>query len=702
MESDQSQESFPVFHFIPRTLQDIAASKYAFISWCNSSNLSHHIPASIRSMIKDKIQSISNEIKKWIKDSRLFIGEKPPPEVMINFVAFDSAGGICSRRTVKNLLMSNVRRFDLERQFHIACSYCIEEDIERLWPSVKERFRECQFSVTDRYQYQRVDLMNYWCSRMRGELKKVYGPEQKSPEWYTLSGLLSDVEFYVRNWLEIEYFWSKLNTQEKSSLVDQIWIEQEKYHFEYESWMKQDPTKHTSRLIIMNSNDTVLRNFVRSKWFLFIVYFAIDDVYCQYALQLWNYGKSSIVEGATFSYEILLPLSKVAYKCEYSRYAAIILKEIWLSAPDHLKEYVTSDEDYDHVKNLFAACLGNAYCPHFGRDFGFLIELLKYADYGIGQKMWSNWWLTLIRLAKTSDLCELMPLCFDSVNDIVKFKKTEMLNYGLMRHSFEEFLESESFEELSEYLTFCCSDADDDKQARIVRTRIINRNLSWIIGRKPDFNLSKCFQFFDGCFTLEEVAELLECHLPDKETGLLSFWISFSCFETFERLLRCLMFSDQRLMELKRFFKERCRHVLTLGNFHLLCVDDWNNFLKWCDFSQKELSELRCSIQIDNLLENLLTNVYKFLVARRNGDDSFVAVCFEGISFHSIDGFLLWYFGSEQAVQEYKSRKRNDLENSEAMKFLKTDKMVRLLFDSWFRQDVSTYLKNDVKVKYVS
>ncbi|XP_065218233.1 uncharacterized protein LOC135844064 [Planococcus citri] len=687
MESDQSQESFPDFHFIPRTLQDIAASKYAFITWCNSSDLPLILPASIRSMINDKIQSISKEIKKWIHDSRLFIGEKPPPEVMINFVAFDSAGGICSRRTIKNLLMSNLRRFDLERKFEIACSYCIEEYIEHLWPSVKDdkRFRKRSFSVPDHYQ--RVDLMDYWCSRMRGELKKGYGPEQKSPEWYTLSSLLSDIEFYVRNWLEIEYFWSKLNTQEKSSLLDKIWIAQEKCHFEYERWMKEDPTKHTSRLIIMNSNDTVLKNFVRSKWFLFIVYFAIDDVYCQYALQLWNYGKNSIVEGATFSYEILLPLSKVAYKCEYSRYAAIILKEIWLSAPDHLKDYITSEEDDDHVVNLFAACLDNAYGPLFGRDFGFLIELLKDANYGIGQKMWREWWLTLTRLAKTSDLHELMPLCFNNVNDVVKFKTNEMLDYGLMRHNFADFLKSELFEELSEYLMFCCSDADDDKQARIVRTRIINRNLSWIIGRKSDFYLSKCFQFFDGCFTLEEAAELLECHLPDKETGLLSFWISFSCFEIFDRLLRCLKFPDQRLMELKRFFKERVRHVLTFGNFKALSVDDWDKFLKWCDFSPKELSELRCNIRMDNLFENFLINMYKFWVAWQKCPDSFVAVCFEEIGFHSIEGFLRWYFGSEQAAQEYKSRKRNDHRNSEAMKlFLKADKKDRLYFDCWFTQ----------------
>ncbi|XP_065218236.1 uncharacterized protein LOC135844066 [Planococcus citri] len=636
-------------------------------------------------MINDKIQSISKEIKKWIENSGLFINNIPPRDrqVLINFVAFDSAGGICSRRTVKNLLMSNLLGFQ-ERQFEIACSYCIEEYIEHLWPSVKDskRFRKRHFSVPDRFDD--VDLVDYWCSRMRGELKKVYGPEQKSPEWYTLSNLLSDIEFYVRNWSEIEYFWNKLNAPEKSSLLDKIWIAQEKCHFRYEGLMEEDPTKHTSRLIIMNSNDTVLKNFVRSKWFLFIVYFAIDDVYCHDALQLWNYGKSSIVEGATFLYEILLPLSKVAYKCEYSRYAAIILKEIWLSAPDHLKDYVSSSDD--HVENLFAACLDDADFPSFGRDFGFLIELLKDAGNGIGQKMWSNRWVDLTRLAKVSDLRQLMPLCFGNVNDIVKFKKTNMLDYQIMRHNFVDFVHSELFEELSEYLMFCCTDADDKKQARIVRTKIINRNLTWTIQRNSELILSKWFQFLDGCFTMEEAAELLECHLPDKETGLLSFWISFSSFKAFERLLCCLKFSDQRLMELKRFFKERVRHVLTFGNFKALSVDDWDKFLKWCDFSPKELSELRCNIQMDNLFENFLIGMYMLWVARRNCRHSFVAVCFEEIGFYSINGFLRWYFGSEQAAQKYKSRKRNDYKNSKAMKlFLKADEKVRLNFDRWFR-----------------
>ncbi|XP_065219490.1 uncharacterized protein LOC135844991 [Planococcus citri] len=353
MESDHSQESFPDFRFIPRTLQDIAASKYAFISLCNPSDLLHILPTSIRSMIKDKIRSISIEIRIW----NFVVGDIVPREVLINCVAFNSAGGICSRRTVKNLLTSNLQRIDLEKQFQIACSLCIEECIEHLWPSVKddERFRKCHFTCTTNIfddGFPHVDLMNYWCSRMRGELKKVYGPEEKSPEWYTVSYILYKEASNVRNWSLIEYFWSNLNNEEKSSLVDEIWIKSSKCFHEDELFhqLQRDPTKNSSRLIIMYSNDcTVVRNFVRSNWFLFIAHFAVDDVYCQYALQLWNYGKSSIVDGATFSYEILFPLSKVAYQYEHSRYAAVLLKEIWLSAPDHLKNHVTlkSNKSYE-------------------------------------------------------------------------------------------------------------------------------------------------------------------------------------------------------------------------------------------------------------------------------------------------------------------------------------------------------------------
>ncbi|XP_065218234.1 uncharacterized protein LOC135844065 [Planococcus citri] len=643
MESNHSQESLPDFHFTPRTLQDIAASKYAFISWCNSSDLSH-IPPRIRSMINDKIQSISKEIRNW-NNSKLFIGDIPR-EVMINCAAFNSSGGICSRRTVRNLFKSDLLGFDSEKQFEIACSYCIEDDIERLWPSVKddERFLKCQIGVPHRFHG--VDVMDYWCCRMRGELKEVYGPKAKSPEWYVLSGLLS--EFHVKNWTEIEYFWTKLNTQEKSSLIDKIWI-------------KQDPTKHTSRMIV-NSNDTVLNNLVRSKCFLLIGHFVIDDVYCQYALQLWNYGKSSIVEGATF-YNILFCLSNVAFKSEY-KYVNTILKEIWLSAPGHLRNYVTWDED-DRVASLFNQCLQEAGSRSVGGDFDFLIELLKGASFRIRQQVWFNWWLKFTLLAKVSDLQELMTLCFDNVNDIVKFKKTNMLDYQIMRHNFENFVHSELSEELSEYLMFCCSDADDEKRARVVRMRIIFQNIDWIIGHKSDFHLSKIFQFFDGCFTMEEAAVLLECPLPDKETGLLTLWISFSCFESFGRILRCLKFSDQRLMELKRFFKQRCRHVFTLGNFNSLPVDDWDNFLKWCEFSPEEFSELRCNIQIDNLWKNFLIKVfvYKLSVVWKNCRDSFVALCFEKIAFKSMDGFLRWYFGSEQAAREFKWRKMNDHEN---------------------------------------
>ncbi|XP_065225719.1 uncharacterized protein LOC135849283 [Planococcus citri] len=606
MESDHSQEPVSDFHFTPRTLLDMAVSKYAFISWRYNISYLPHLPTSIRSMINEKIQSISKEIKNWHKNSGRFVGDIPR-KVMINCVAFNAAGDICSRRTVKNLLATNLLEIDSMKQFEIACEFCIKEDVERLWPLVKDEklFHENRFEFSHEAS---SDERNYWCSRMRGQLKKFYGSEEKSPEWYMISN--DEVPFfYWLNSAALEYFWCKLNTQEKHSLVDRI-LESYPDDYFYDAIYFQSPNydRKLSSRMMMNSYDTVLRNCV-SKWPVLIEHFAIDDVYCQYALQLWNYGKSSIFEGVAF-FDILFRLSTMAYKCEYES-VAIVLKEIWRSAPDHLKNYVTSNEDDDHVESLFHVCLRYTNTSSFGRDLGFLFDLLKDASFEIRLQVWRSWWLKLAGFAKVPNLREFMTLCFENVNDIVKFKKTEMLDYEIMRYNFVNFVRSELFVELSEYLMFCCSDANDEKLARIVRTRIILEHMDWINERDSDSTLSKFFKFFDGCFTLSEAAELLECHLPDKDTSLLLLWISFSCFKSFKRLLRCLKFSHQRLMELKRFFRERCLHVLTFGNFNSLSVDDWDKFLKWCGLSPEELSELRCSIRIDNLMENFLINVYK-------------------------------------------------------------------------------------------
>ncbi|XP_065217848.1 uncharacterized protein LOC135843766 [Planococcus citri] len=673
MESDESyhsQEPLPDFHitFTLQTLQDIAASKYAFISWCTSSDLDldlPHIPSSIRSMIDDKIPPISKEIVKCRNNFQRLIGDISP-EVILNCAAFNSAGGICCRTTVKNILASNLLGFDSMKQFEIACSYSIEEDVERLWPLVKDNevFHQYRFDISS--VPSRVTIMDYWCSRMRGELLEFYEPEGKSAEWYTVSELLSVYE-NVKTWTEIEYFWCKLNTQERKCLVDRI-------------WKIRDSIKYD--LIVKSITDTVLNNVIRTSWFLLIEHFALDDIYYQYALLLWNYGKSTTIFKDTTVYDILHRLSDAAPQCEY-KYVTIVLKEIWLSAADHLKNYVCSG--YFRVEKLFEKCLLNADIRSFaGRDYGFLIEVLKYASFDIRQQMWDNWWPRLT-LANISDIRELMTLCFDNVNDIVRFKQIDLLNYQLER-DFDDFVHSESLEKISEYLMFCYSDADEnEKLVRITKTLIIVEQMSWIIGHDSDLTLSKFFKFFDDCFTLEEEGELLECHIPDKETGLLSLWISFSSFDTFDKILRYLKFSDQRLMELKGFFKERCRHVSTFGNFNSFSVDDWDKFLKWCGFSPEEVSEFRCNIQIDNMFEKFLLKMYMLLMTWKYRPRSLEAVCFRKIGFSSIDGFLLWYFGSEQAAKQYKLSKMDDGENCKVIEhFLEEeDYNTRAFFLFW-------------------
>ncbi|XP_065218237.1 uncharacterized protein LOC135844067 [Planococcus citri] len=487
MESSHLQETLPVFHHSPRTLQEMAATKCAIDCWRNVIIMKNYdsdkicsdewtrkhssfscadiapfpvVPVGVMSLINRKIRLIGKELKKWCHD-HLFV--RLSAGVTVNCFVLNLAGDICYKRTAKNLLTANLT-FSLIEQFEIACKYCFEEDVERLWFLLKNN--DYNFYYISRgfgaVSLNFVGAVDYWVSKMRGELRELYKKaneeQERSPEWCVLS---NRERTNITNWAQVEYFWRKLNREEQSSIVR-------------DASYNQRFMKH----LIQKLDDVMLRNLSRSDLNSVFEDLAKDELCYESALQLWSYVnvKNIIVEDKSSFYETVVSLSEMAFRNpkSYGFHISSLLKEMWLSASIDFKSYVLSEPV--HFEELFERSLQYISIQSFGCDVGFFIELLRCASFEIRRHIWQRWWRKFFLLGQVSDVLELMKVCFKNADDIVQFKKNSMLDYDELRDIFTKFVEWGFYDKLTEYLKFCCSDEHDEKLVRYIRRKFAFAN----------------------------------------------------------------------------------------------------------------------------------------------------------------------------------------------------------------------------------
>ncbi|XP_065218231.1 uncharacterized protein LOC135844061 [Planococcus citri] len=667
MESRHLQETLPVFHISPRTLQELAASQCALDCWhnviimrnigldeiCSENWLREHLssfsctdiapfPAGVRSLIDHKIRPIGKALHNWFRDHPFL---ELSPAVVVNCVVLNpAAGDICYKKTAKNLPTANPA-FRLKDQFEIACEYCFEEEVERLWLLLENRdfYSSCGFQKS----VLAVGAVDYWCSKMRGELLKFYGnydEKARTPEWWVLSNCRYP-RTGIAKWPQVEYFWHQLNPEEQNSLVGIILL-LEKF------------TKH----FMLKLDETMLGDLSISQLCRVVEILAEDESCHEYALQVWSYANVKIIieEDKYSFYKTLYSLSRHLKVKNVSS----LLKEIWLSASADFKDYVLCN-----LEDLFVESFGDLDSRSFGCDVAFFIELLSGVGIRRRQRIWECWWREFFLLAQVSDILKIMTLCFNNADDIVQFKKKYMLDFDKLSDIFTELIEGRVFDELVEHLKFCCSDDEDEKFVREARKKLVLENFG-------DLEPISCkfLQFVLDSFSSADLVELLNWQFQDREANMLSLCILYDSGELhiFNKALRCFKFPDQRVIELKQFFYERCQYVLMSGDFNSFFVQDWEGFLLWCSSSVENVNRLRDSIAIDDLFENLLINMRKFFLGSR---DSFVAKYrYAHVRvFDSIDRLLGWYFRDDEvatAVRQFKYGKVMGYENSEAIKML--------------------------------
>ncbi|XP_065207327.1 uncharacterized protein LOC135836424 isoform X2 [Planococcus citri] len=666
-----------ILRWFPQTLQSIAASQCALIylrhhyhsrfhdlypdetvncNWfwkCESISCDiFHAPKPIKDIIDHHVKQL---LKKWISwlnwcGIRFYLKYGDKMLYILDHVEL-SNGEFDYKSAAKRFVTSD--EWSAVEKYQIACLYCLEDDVKRLWHSVPDgaSIKESTFDAEP--------VIYYWNCRMKNELDKIPGNEHDSVE---LRVLLSE---RVDDRFQIEYFWGKLNAEEQNSNL-KIILRDERTT----TYLLPKLNSSQQGYLFRNKPHRLLVNLIGRSG-------AGGNL--SLVLQVWNYVKNSI-PGYKFIHLMRELWCFVEMHVEYFCYANVppLLSGIWTDAPDNLKKYVierilnrsddangADDDDYDYAYNV-----------------EFFLDLLSFLRPEFRRNIWNNCWDKFICYASTSDLHEAMKLCFDNEDSLVQFKENEMLNHPSLETKFYLSIEHDSGDEFNKYLQFCLSDEHrllevkkqfvdsimNDGVFDLPSDRFTMKVIDFVNGVFPSLDLARQFRENFIAENLHVVVDLAN------KNRLLDVKSTVDCF---------LSSSDECKTAVKKKMYEICENILKSNQFKKFRVRDWHQFLKWCAPSEEEIVKLRESLRVDDIFEKLLPKaVQKSMYFPRYST--------------ALDSFLLWYFTSEEAARMYKRSKISSfLSNNLVTNTFRSgcDRSISMIL-SWFYDDDVAEIEN--------
>ncbi|XP_065210414.1 uncharacterized protein LOC135838626 isoform X2 [Planococcus citri] len=274
---------------------------------------------------------------------------------------WDQNGTIHYVRTAKRMMLSD--RLPAYEKFRIAYMYCLEDDIRRIWPSVRWRMTGINFQDTP--------LLYYWICRIINELHSIPNPRDVPIDEFMLSNC-SGGGFY-----SVEYFWNRTPYERRS----QATIAMSSF----------DPGLF-ARFILPRLNDFELRSLLAERGAAFMTSL-MENVGKNYAnaLPAWMYIRNQMnVSQFIQLIQILLSHETNYFIIEErsnSKAKVNLCCEIWKSSPENLKLSALKNNRIFSNKDVFRRIKAE---PSEPREMRFLITILLDANFEQRHKFWTK------------------------------------------------------------------------------------------------------------------------------------------------------------------------------------------------------------------------------------------------------------------------------------------------------------------------
>ncbi|XP_065219492.1 uncharacterized protein LOC135844958 isoform X6 [Planococcus citri] len=582
----------------------------------------------IEKIIDDRIVIIGKEIEMWEENFRRAASGIPRiqtasiyDEHLINIMVkgFDNIscnpdGTINFQGSARNVLTKE-EELNPDVRFKIACMFCLEEHVRELWPLVSDPSTIFGSGPP---------LMGYW----KDLLNNVRVDSQLSITDHVVNAAR------IANWAAFDYFWDKTTPENQTRTALKIIQRYDKYDFDTTRRVLVKLGWHSFPLVCERVGDFIFNKFVT------------EEKNYEYATNLWTRMKNCI-PGNVFV-DIVRPLWQMTFNPSYSELALInqnssLLLNVWSSASDSLKSNIPRAELFEKLD-----------CDVRGvhkYDLKFMFELLADSSDTLKKSIWLENWCKLVIRAKPSDLQHLMKLCLVGDDEIQQSKEYVAKNMEKLDDYFNTCVNKGLYSELNDCLSFF---AESPRQLENLSKDIIVSNLDSIVSCDEE-KLAMCHSFIYNTFRSSERAEkfLQEFILSPECLGWVHSKLDECCFEDVLNLSNKFPTFGKGLQDTKRELLDYCHRNFVRGQISRFNEQKFSEFLCWCSPGEEKISEFRGSLNIDDIFELVLNNFMRDVSAEK------LRPTLATLSY--FDDFLLWYFGSLEAANFYKSAKISNL-----------------------------------------
>ncbi|XP_065211427.1 uncharacterized protein LOC135839360 [Planococcus citri] len=550
---------------------------------------------------------------------------------------WDWNGAIHDVRTAKRMMLCDGLTAD--EKFEIACRYCLEDDIRRIWPFASSKIN------LDGMDFDSCPLLYYWICYLTNELDNLPNPHHET---------IDEMMFYKcehadESYSSLEYFWNRI-PYERGSLAT----------------FKLSTCDYGlfARFTLTGLDDFQLETFIAEGGVDFMVSLLNGSKREKtHVLSAWLYIRNKMNESqfirlikkllkkeTLLAYRERLLKSLTLKERLHSRDEVYLYCEIWKNSPEDLKRWAINDVLLN--ERLFEKMSPSPW-PSSPREMRFLITVLLDASFEQRHEFWHKNWRNLITGARVEDILRIMKLCFRNENDISLFMEIHMSKWENIRPCCVQLLKYRCFNELSEFLSFCYSDPQKVTELKQQLSRSNYLGEYSILG----------FDIIDDCTEelfafVEDAFQNFDLRVEFKNQFLVSSATEFHFFECFR-----LGWFDNLIQFVEAFVRDEERAVVVwkqclLDNFkkHLvsgvmekLKADELQKFLVWLLNSEDEIGEFKQSLSVGDIFCNIIQGELE----NWNRRHSSRAI----LSTDRLDDFLNWYYKNDaEEIRKIKQR----------------------------------------------
>ncbi|XP_065204467.1 uncharacterized protein LOC135834500 isoform X5 [Planococcus citri] len=606
-----------------------------FISQLNlGKHLDLYIPSSIKLIIDVYIGKFMSSMEKWSVyhcEKLLHYHFDDENCILHDFYDFSTCerdGTIHYIRTAKRMMTSDL--FSNEEKFNIACMYCFEDDIRRIWPSVSEEFD------LDEIDFQESPQLFYWICMLRNELDRIPIPDDDSIDVAMLRVSPSP----SHHWSSVVYFWNRICPENQLDEVLNL------YEKDAESLV---------RFILPKLSDEVLDKFVAAKGGDLIYNLLITSYGKSCVLPTWMYIRNKmseidfiemielfiLIEGNYYIIENALNENSVELGVRSSNEDETYLCcEIWRNSPDKWKR--SAIRNILTKNHLFAN--EHSIPPKF-RETRFLITVLLDASFEERNTLWHTNWRWFIHGTRRKDLQRIMELCFRYEEDIAKFKET-IISRDKVANIFvhcRPLLKHGYFKEIDDLLIFCSPETQKRKKLKQLLLQLVFLDGNFSLTLRHFLELELLNEFINDAF---EDVEQATGYKNEFVSSFTNKHLLRQCVDLGDNLssdylihfIDTLVQTEEVKVTLKKDILNYVKDFLINGDITNVSVDDLQTILLWCLGNDDEVTNFKRSLSIDDVFSRVREEAYLSEAKTRNP---------------AFGEFLKWYFRTPEEIEKF-------------------------------------------------